>query len=364
MKILMIFSGFVSNEGIANNVINYFKHIDKKDLQMDFIVQNQPQEWMINEIVNNNSKYYVLKGRNSNVFRYIRELKKIIKSNEYDIVHVHGSSCLLFIDLFAAKLAKVKVRIAHSRNTTCNNKFLHKLLRPFFNKTVTHCFACGNDAGKWLFNDREFYVIKNGKEIDRFLYNEDTREIYRGKLNLDGKTVVGHIGRFNNQKNHTFLIDIFLELVKLNENYILLLVGNGKFLSDIEEKVRKLKLEKSVIFLGETSEVSKWLQAMDVFVFPSKYEGLPNVLLEAQLSGLPIYASDVITDEVAICDDIEFISLDEIPSVWANKIYECNKNDRNTTREIIKNQFKEAGFDINENSKELKRLYKGFLEQY
>ena len=361
MKVLMIFSGLVSNEGIGNNVINYFKHIDKTDLQIEFIVQNQPQEWMINEIINNNSKYYVLNGRKTNTLKYIKDLKHIIHENKYDIVHVHGSSCLLAIDLLAAKLAGVKVRIAHSRNTTCNHKLLNKLLRPLFDRLVTECFACGNDAGKWLFNNRKFHVIKNGKEIEKFLYDENVRYKYRDKLNLNEKIVIGHIGRFNNQKNHTFLIDIFSELVKLNDNYILLLIGEGPFTNYIKEKVEKLKLENHVVFLGETNEVSKWIQAMDIFVFPSKHEGLPNVLLEAQLSGLPIYASDVITDEVAICDSIEFISLDETPSVWANKIYRCNKIDRNANREIIRNKFKVAGFDINENAKILKDLYKKIL---
>lgn len=361
MKILIIFSGLVGNEGISKIVLSYLKHIDKKNLKIDFIVQNQPPNWMINEIDCGGSNYYILNGRNRNTFKYIIELKKIIKENKYDIVHVHGSSTILCVDLLAAKLANVKVRIAHSHNTTCSHKLLNKILRPIFDKLVTHRFACGTDAGKWLFKGKEFNVISNGKEIDKFLYNETNRNIYRKKLDLSEKIVIGHIGKFNNQKNHTFLIDIFSELVKLNDNYILLLIGNGRFFNEIKEKVKRLKLENNVKFLGETNEVPELLQAMDIFVFPSKHEGLPGVLLEAKLSGMPIYASDVITDEVDICDDIEFISLDEIPSVWANKIYECSKNDRNASREIIRNQFKVAGFDIKENSKELKRLYSNFI---
>lgn len=364
MKILIIFSGLVSNEGISKSVLSYFKHIDKENLKIDFIVQNQPQNWMINEIECGGSNYYILNGRNRNVLKYIIELKKIIKENKYDIVHVHGSSTILCVDLLAAKLANVKVRIAHSHNTTCSHKFINNILRPIFDKLVTHRFACGIDAGKWLFKNKEFYVISNGKEIDKFLYNETNRNIYRKKLDLGERIVIGHIGKFNNQKNHTFLIDIFSELVKLNDNYILLLIGNGIFFNEIKEKVKKLNLENNVKFLGETNEVPELLQAMDIFVFPSKHEGLPGVLLEAKLSGMPIYASDVITEEVDICDDIEFISLDEIPSVWANKIYECSENDRKANREIISAKFKLAGFDIKENSKELKILYNRFLERY
>lgn len=362
MKVLMIFSGIVSNEGIANNVINYFKYIDKSDLKMEFIVQNQPQEWMVNEIINNNSKYYVLDGRKKNIPKYVLELTKIIKQNKYDIVHVHGSSCLLFIDLLAAKLANVKVRIAHSRNTTCNHIFLHKLLRPLFNKVVTHCFACGEDAGKWLFKDRDFKVINNGKEINKFLYDEDVRNEYRKKLRIEDKIVVGHIGRFNNQKNHEFLIDIFSNLVMLNKNYVLLLIGEGALFEDIKEKVKKLNIQNNVIFMGETSEVPQLLQAMDLFVFPSKYEGLPNVLLEAQLAGLPIYASDVITDEVNICDLVQFLSLEYSPKIWVDRIVDDKKFDRIGKREIIKAKFIEAGFDIKENAKQLKKIYYDYIE--
>lgn len=362
MKVLMIFSGLVSNEGIGNNVINYFKHIDKSDLQMEFIVQNQPQEWMAKEIINNNSNYYVLKDRKKNIPKYIMELTKIIKQNKYDIVHVHGSSCLLFIDLFAAKLANVKVRIAHSRNTSCNHMFLHKLLRPLFNKVVTHCFACGQDAGKWLFKNRDFKVINNGKEIDKFLYDEKIRNEYRSKLNIEDKIVVGHIGRFNNQKNHEFLIDIFSKLVMLNEKYVLLLIGQGPLLDDIKEKVKKLNIQNNVIFMGETNEVSQLLQAMDLFVFPSKHEGLPNVLLEAQLAGLPIYASDAITDEVNVCGLVQFLSLEDSQEIWIAKIAEYKEFDRIVKREIIKEKFIQAGFDIKENAKQLKKIYCDYLE--
>ncbi len=362
MKVLMIFTGLVSNDGITNNVINYFKYIDKEDLQMDFIVQNQPQEWMKNEIINNNSKYYILKGRNKNIMNYIKTLKSIIKTNEYDIVHVHGSSTLMAIDLLAAFLAGVKIRIAHSRNTTCNHKILNKILRPLFNILVTHCFACGDDAGKWLFNNRKFYVINNGKEIDKFLFDKNIRDIYREKMKLKGKKVVGHIGRFNNQKNHTFLIDIFYELVNLNRDYILLLIGEGPLYSDIKEKVNKLNIQDNVIFMGEMEKVSDILQAMDIFLFPSLHEGLPNVLLEAQLSGIPIYASDVITNEVDVSNTIKFISLKENPKVWSNYIQECNEYDRNVSKKVISNKFKDAGFDINENAKVLKKIYSKFLK--
>ena len=367
MKVLMIFSGLVSNEGIANNVINYLKHIDKKNLQIDFIVQNQPQEWMVNEIIKNNSKYYVLKGRNRNIFKYIRELKRIINMNGYNIVHIHGSSSLLAIDLLAACIAGVKVRIAHSRNTTCNHKILNIIFRPLFNVLVTDCFACGEDAGKWLFKNRKFNVIKNGKEIDKFLYDERIRNDYRKKLNIEDKVVVGHIGRFNNQKNHTFLIDIFSELIKLNENYVLLLIGEGVLLKSIKEKISNLKIKDNVIFLGETEQISELLNSMDLFIFPSKYEGLPNVLLEAQLSGLPIFTSDVITDEVAICDTVEFISLEENANIWADKIFKYSKSNSNSNRKFSRNdtrqKFTKAGFDIKENAQELKNLYSSIISK-
>lgn len=362
IKILIIFTTHFGMDGITNNVMNYYRHMDKRDLSIDFVVPNIMAENLRNEIEKNNSNIYELINRNSNPIAYLYKLIKIIKINNYDIVHAHGNSCTLEVEMLAAKLAGTKIRIAHSRNTSCTHKVIDKILRPFFDLTYTHGFACGVDAGKWLFKDKPFTIITNGNDIEKFSYKDDIRLKYRKKYNLNDKKVIGHVGGFNYQKNQEFLIDIFKEVLEKDKKYFLILIGDGPERGRIEEKVKDFKLNDKVMFIGNSTEVNNLLQMMDVMVLPSRFEGLPNVVVEWQIAGLPSIISDKVTKDVKLTELVEFMPLEAGAEKWAEKIINTKIGNRSKDREKIEKEIKEAGFDIRENSKNLKKLYESFLK--
>lgn len=368
MRILTVMTNSLEFNGISMSLLNYYKNLDKSKFQMDFAVPNKVDAKLKSIIEENGNNVYELiynnkKMRLKKPVRYIRELRKIIRQGNYDIVHTHGNSATLFLELYAAKKENIKIRIAHSRNTMCDHKVLDKMLRPLFNKSYTHELACGKEAGKWLFNNDNFYVINNGKNADEFKFNPKVREEYRKKYNLENNKVIGHVGNMWFQKNHEYLIKVFNELVKLDDSYKLLLLGDGNLKSDVENMVKEYGLGDKVIFLGKTSDVANLLQAMDIMVFPSRFEGFPNVLVEWQIAGLPSVISDKITRDVKLTDLVDFMPIEDEPKVWAEHINNIKLEDRLKNQADILEQIKKSGFDIKENAKYLESLYDKFYNE-
>ncbi len=200
-------------------------------------------------------------------------------------------------------------------------------------------FACSTEAGIYLFGKkRKFEFIPNAIDLEKFEYNEQTRKEIRKELDLEGKLVIGNVGRFNLQKNHSFLLDIFNEIVKKNKDSILLLIGTGELEENIKQKIKELKLEKRVKLLGVRKDVNKLYQAMDIFLMPSLFEGLPLTGVEAQASKLKCYFADTITKEVIISNNVKFLSLKLTPEQWADKIVQDAKYERNNV-EILNQDF-------------------------
>lgn len=362
MKILYVLPTGLIMDGISSITLNYWENIRTENMHIDFAVP-----FVIDSIKEKieltDSKIYLIKGRKRHPLKYMNKLAKIIKENKYDIVHTNGSSAMLVLEMLAAKKAGCKIRIAHSHNTKTNYPIIDKLLRPIFYKTYTHAFACGEEAGKWLFGKRKFQIINNGRSIQKFQYNKETRKKIREKYNLQNQIVLGHVGTFNYQKNHEYLIDVFSELIKNSDKkYKLILIGDGKFKNAIEEKVKKLNIQDKVVFVGKTNEVQNWLQAMDIMVFPSRFEGFPAVLVEWQIAGLPCIISDKITDKVKLTELVQFESIEKSPKEWVNKIKNIIIEDREKNKVEILKQIKESGFDIEENGKELEEKYNSLLK--
>ena len=198
-KILMICTSFFGYNGIAAVIINEYKALDKEKMQVDLLCINEPSDEIKEMFKKNNSQIFVV-SRNSQPVRYMIKISRIMKENKYDIVHIHGNSATMAVELMAARRAGIKVRIPHSHNTTSDHMRIHKLLKPIFDRTYTHAFACGTNAGKWLYGKKDFIVINNGIDTTRFTYNKEYRDFIREKYNLEDKFVVGHVGRFNYQK--------------------------------------------------------------------------------------------------------------------------------------------------------------------
>lgn len=355
--------------GVESVVMNYYRHIDRSKVQFDFICDEESTDIPYKEIESLGGRVFLI-PKYQKVIQYHRELKKIFKKENYKIVHSHINTLSVF-SLFAAKCAGVPVRIAHSHSTTNKKEkkknLLKQLLRPFSKVFATDYMCCSELAGRWLFGNKEYdkgnvYLLNNAIDLDKFKYDEKIRNEKRKELNIDDDTlVIGHVGRFVEQKNHRFLIDIFNEVHKEKENSILMLVGQGPLMEEIKEKVKTLGLEKNVMFLGQRSDVADLYQAFDVFCLPSLYEGLPVVGVEAQATGLLCLFSDDMTKETKVLDTTEFLSLEQGVKEWRKKIFEKLKsyNRNNFNAESMYKRY-----DIKIESNRIVKKYYDFLDRY
>lgn len=359
MKLLIVNTVRFRLNGITSVILNYYRHMDKTDVQTDFVVHNEVSTEYRAELEGDGCHIYRL-SRKKNPLAYMLNLYRLIKKNRYDIVHIHGNSAMMFFDVLPAKLAGVPVRIVHSHNTTCSHMKLHKLLLPFFRKCYTHGFACGQEAGQWLFGSEPFIELKNGINLKAYAYDDPVRQQYRQKINAGDRTVIGHVGNFIEQKNHTFLLDWYAEMASGNDDYLLLLISDGALMDAMKEKAHSLGLDDKVLFLGKTTEVAGYLQAMDIFVLPSLHEGLPVVLIEAQAAGLPCYVSNRVTKQADLTDSLHFLDLDTT-ATWVKAVTQAkeavNHTDRSTQCLQWQHKIAEAGYDVTQNAGRLKTLY-------
>jgi glycosyltransferase involved in cell wall biosynthesis len=363
LKILVISTVGLGLYGITNSIMNYYRAMDKNDMQIDFLTPNEIPEHLKKEIKSNGGNIYEGITRNSNVLNYMKQLSKIIKKGKYDIVHAHGNSRTLAIEMLAAKMCRVKVRISHCHNSTCDHKSAHKLLRPIFNNSYTHGFACSNIAGRWLYGNRPFTVINNGIPVSNFIYNEKDRMELRQKLNFASNKVIGHIGHMSFQKNQEFLIKIFAEIYKKDSSYRLLLIGDGDLRDALQKQIEEYGLNPAVCLYGETTEVSKLLQAMDVFVFPSRFEGFGMVVIEAQAAGLPCVVSEAVPSEAKLTEEVSFVSLDASIETWINKIMEASLSDRAVRSEVNNRLVQNSDYNIKNEAGKLKKLYNDYMSE-
>lgn len=335
--------------GVESVVMNYYRNIDRSKIQFDFICDSDSTDIPYEEIENLGGRVILIPPYQK-VFQYQKELIKIFKENNYKIVHSHINVLSIF-PLRAAKKAGVPIRIAHSHSTTNKKEWkknlVKQVLRPFSKVYSTDYMCCSELAGRWLFGNKEYdkgnvYLLNNAIDIEKFKYDEKTRKEKRKELKIkDDTLIIGHIGRFVAQKNHTFLIDIFNEVYKKEKNSVLLLAGQGPLVEETKEKVKSLGLEENVKFLGQRKDVRELYQAFDVFCLPSLYEGLPVVGVEAQAAGLLCILSDDMTKETKVLDSTKFMSLSQSKEEWANEILnKVKKYQRtNTEKEITKNNF-------------------------
>lgn len=352
--------------GVESVVMNYYKNIDKNKIQFDFIIDSDSTYIPREEIEKLGGRIIEISPY-QNLFQYIKDLKKVLKENKYQIVHSHLNSLSVF-PLYCAFCAKVPIRIAHSHSTTNKKEWkkniLKNVLKPFSKFFATHYFACTEHAGIWLFGENVFkkgniFILNNAIELSKFEYNENIRKEKRNELNISDDTfVIGNIGRLVQQKNHMYLINIFNEVQKKKENSVLLLIGQGPLQNDIEKKIKELNIESKVIFLNQREDVNELYQAMDVFVFPSLYEGLGMVLIEAQTSGLPCISSSEVPRIAKVSDNIDFLDLNDDITCWVEHILKkANEKSRLNYSEEIKNY----GFDIKNEVKKLEAKYIGLI---
>ena len=348
--------------GIETMLMNHYRQMDRTQVQLDFLTHRSKRAVYDDEIEEMGGKLYRLPPLNPVGFNYQKQLKNFFAQHtEYRIVHSH-LDCMAGVPLKAAKEFGVPVRIAHahSSNQTKNSKYPIKLVyKNQITKYATDLFACGEAAGEWMFGGAPFAVMHNAIDAGKFRYQPDLRECARKALipEMLDAFVVGHVGSFWSPKNHLFLLDIFREIYKQEPNSVLLLVGTGGLMDEVREKAKSYGIENHVKLLGDRSDVFWVEQAMDVFVLPSLFEGLPVTMIEAQASSLPCFISEKVPIECKVTDLVTQISLKAAPAVWARKILDS----RNLPRRDTSAEIAQAGFDIRENAAWLQNFY---LEQW
>lgn len=310
--------------GLETMLMNYYRNIDRTKIQFDFLTHRPQKGDYDDEILALGGKvYYAPRLYPQNYPAYFRFMKKFFAEHpEYQIVHSHIDA-MSYLPLLAAKKAGVPVRIAHSHSTSIDRDFKYLLKQCFrlkLNSVATECLACGEASGRFLFGNRLFQIVPNAVDADKFLYSSEIRAKKRKELNIEQKIVIGHVGRFCYPKNHVFLIKIFEQIRKLDESAVLLLVGVGEKEQEIRQLVCDTGLEKNVKFLGNRRDVNELYQAMDVFVMPSLFEGVPLTGVEAQFAGLPCYFSDKVHREVDFSGKCVFMSLADSPERWSEEI--------------------------------------------
>lgn len=349
--------------GLENFIMNIYRNIDRQKVQFDFLVHYQKRQFFDNEIEKLGGKIYRFSLRDdNNIIKYIIELNKFYREqNEYKVIHCHMSS-IGFINFLIAKKNGIKVRIAHSHNSSTDKTVKGRIKRIMmlpYKYVSTLNYACSNDAGRYLYGNKKYIIIPNAIDTDKFKFNEDKRKKYKEKLNINDKQfVIGHIGRFNIQKNHKFIISVFNKYLKINNEAILLLIGDGELLKEIKSLCKKLNIEKSVIFMRNIKNIYDYYNIMDLFILPSFFEGLPVVGIEAQTNGLNCLFSDNITEEVKVSDKVEYLKLN--CDVWVKKIDEYSKKNQvdriNSYKKILNSKF-----EITKLAKEMEKNYIHFF---
>ena len=358
-KVLFI-THYLRPNGTENFIMNVYRHIDPTKFHIDFLLYTNEETCHTREVRQNGSIIYVVPGRKESLSGYYLGLKDFFKQHrgEYGAIHFCGGSLTSIAPLFFAWKYDVPLRIAHSHSSFTfglHNKLLHYLNRIFIHKICTHYLACSDVAGEWFFGKHPFEIVKNGIDVEDFRYNEAFRNEEREKLNLPPENlVIGHVGRFSSEKNHEYLINIFNEVRQINDKSILLLAGSGDLLEKTKKKVEHLGLSSYVQFLGQRHDVNKLMQAMDCFVMPSTFEGLPFVLVEAQCAGLPCYVSDKISHDSALLTTTKFLPLTAHAKEWAKEI--CSQI-RTENRHHGANEITRQGYSIYDITNKLQNIY-------
>ncbi len=361
LRILHIVQG-MNRGGIETMLMNLYRNINRDIIQFDFMLSCIEKSDFEDEILDLGGKIF----RMSPISilapnKYLKDVNHFFKENpNYKIVHAHMSAVSVF-PLYFAKKHHIPVRISHSHN---NKAFgikgiLKNILKYPLKSMANYYFACSADAanflyGKWFFKSPNCYILNNAINAELYIYNPVIRHHIREHYNINSKILIGHVGRFISVKNHAFILDVFKSVYDKDSNTVLMLVGDGGLRVQIEKKISTLGLADSVILTGVQPNVYDYLQAIDVFLFPSFFEGLGMSLIEAQTAGLKCFASDSIPVEARVTNLVEFISLAENSNVWADKILGLGNKYKS---ENTMNQFRSAGYDLKTSSKWIANFY-------
>ena len=345
--------------GIETMLMNFYRHIDREQIQFDFLANKPDKGDYDEEIKEMGGNIFVTPGY-MNYKAYLSYMTDLFKEHpEYKIIHTHNGSLMIYA-LQSAKKNNIPVRIAHAHATAVPvglKNELKKIIRPLIKYVATDYWGCSNAAGEYYFSKRRWNnaneLIHNAIAVDDFTFNESKRAEIRRQYGLSDKFVVGNVGRLAPQKNQKKLIEVFSTLHKIRPDSHLVIIGTGELEQKLKQQVAQLGLTDSVTFTGVLSNVNEWYSAFDVFAMTSIYEGLPVVAIEAQAADLPCVLTNTITPEVKITENMRFLGLNDDAQTWAKSILELQTNNRVARESELKN----AGYDIQSEAKRMQNLY-------
>lgn len=365
MKVLHIVSNIALRNGVMSVIMNYYRNMNLNDFSFEFLYFDDREITYKEEIEKLGGKIYKIE-RSKNPFKLFLEINKFLKEHieDYKIIHLH--EIFLIGALIGIKRRNKNIKIiSHAHATKFSDRKLANIRNHIFaipNKVIPDkYFACSYDAGNVCFGKKfkqTGNVLNNAINLSKFYPDKNLRNQTRNELGIDDKYVVGHVGNFNAQKNHFFLIDIFYELQKVKDNAVLLLVGDGERRISVLNKCQQLGIMNKVIYLGTRDDINRIMNSLDCFLLPSIYEGLGIVLIEAQATGVPCVFTDVIPKEANILMENNIkLSLNDNPKIWADSILKSKREDREDILEEIQN----AGYDIELEAKKLEQYYKSII---
>ena len=364
IRILVIDANPMTFDGITATILNYSEKLDKEQFDIDFVSINEVDSTIVSRIHQMGARLYTIKGRNKTPISYINKVAMLIKANKYHLVHTHGSSCTLVVEMIAARIAGVPC-CPHSHSTNCEHKIANRILRPVFNLLYRNGFACSQEAGEWLYRRKKYYVVNNGIDTEKYAFNPKDRLLVRGRLGIkDFETAIVQIGFFSEVKNHKFSLSMLKALNKREKKYRIIFAGDGGLFNQIKEEAKKQGVYEECVFLGAIDFIPQLLSACDVMVLPSLYEGFPFVALESQANGIKCYISSKVTRNVKFCEDVEFLDLNN--DIWTDEISNAEKYDQ-SKRILASNRaistIIDKGYDINNNTKRLEKLYRDLAKK-
>ncbi len=365
MNRILIFGMTENPGGVESFLINYYRHIDRSRLQFDFLCNSHNPIAYEEDVKKLGARCFHITARSVNYKSYKKELETLFEEHakEWNAIWVNVCSLANIDYLKMAKRYGIEKRIIHSHNSQNMDSILrgimHRWNRFFLDKYATDFWACSEDAAKWFYTKRKLeraVIIHNAIDIDKMKFDNEKRKEIRDQFQWNGKTVIGNVGRLHFQKNQLFLIEIFEKYHKNNKDSVLVLVGAGEDEQILKDKVKKLELDKEVFFVGLQKDIQAWLSCFDLFLFPSKFEGLGIAALEAQANGVPILASKkVIPEEVKMNNNFAFVSLNESQSVWCNEMDKVLLLGREDL-DAVKENFIKKGYEIATEAPKLERL--------
>ena len=362
IKVLHLFTTLDSG-GVESFLFNYYFHINTDNINFDVIVPGKRIGYLEEQFRERGSCIYHVPTFHENPLRMIQDVSKIIKKGNYDVVHCHGyKSCL---GLLLAKIHKCPVRIIHSHMAFVNETPFQKVARKAMMMIVRGCatdkLACGKDAAEWLFGreEKEAVVINNAIDLEKYRFSEQDRIDYRKELGIrNSEYVLGNVARLTYQKNQSFLLQIVKRLKDEGIYIKLLLIGNGEDENELKEECETLGIKDQVMFLGLRKDVPKLLSAIDCFVLPSRFEGLPVVLVEVQAAGVPIIVSDNVTHEIDVSGSLQYVSLEDGVDRWCQIIkMQMEGGAMLDKRFDVAKKLEQGKFDIDYQAKKLEELY-------